>query len=120
MAQQKSQAEDLVYQDLVKAGFTAEAEHEFHPDRQWRLDLAFPEIKLAIEIDGSGFHTSDKGKRLDQQKRNAAIEFGWRVLSYPARECCVAKRRARIVEQIGRVICGVTCEVQSSIVLVGD
>ena len=27
-------------------------EHRFHPSRLWRLDLAWPEEKLAVEIDG--------------------------------------------------------------------
>ena len=116
----KSKAEELLYEDLVLAGYQPEVEYEFHPLAKWRLDLAYPAIQLAIEIDGSGFHTSDKGKRLDQQKRNAAVEFGWRVISFPAREVAVAKRRARIVDQIGRIICGVQCEHESRIVLVGD
>jgi len=73
-----------------------------------------------IEIGGSGYHTSDKGSRLDRQKRNAAIEYGWRVLAYPANQVCITKRRQRIVEQIGRVVCGVECRIQSSIVLIGD
>mgnify|MGYP006149714629 CR=1 FL=1 len=27
-------------------------EHKFHPKRKWRLDLAWPEEKLAVEIEG--------------------------------------------------------------------
>lgn len=120
MATQKSKAEELLLQSLCEAGYRPEAEVEFMDERKWRFDLAFPEIKLAIEIDGSGSHTSDKGKRMDQQKRNAALEFGWRVLSYPAREVCVAKRRERIVEQISRVVCGVESAEDAGIVLIGD
>lgn len=76
MANQKSKAEELLFEDLCVAGYRPDAEVEFMPDRKWRFDLAFPQIKLAIEIDGSGFHTSDKGKRMDQQNRNAACWSG--------------------------------------------
>ena len=115
-----SVAEQLLLDALKNVGLHPETEHQFSEDRKWRFDFAWPEIKLAIEVDGSGFHTSDKGKRLDQQKRNAALELGWRVLAYPAREVGVAKRRIRIVEQIMRVVCGVECPQSASVVLVGD
>jgi hypothetical protein len=46
--------------------------------------------------------------------------MGWRVLSYPARETTYNNRRARIVEQIIRILCGVESPEDAEIVLVGD
>ena len=58
-------------------------EHRFHPVRKWRLDFAWLDQKLALEVDGGiygGRHTRGAGFKKDQEKRNAAILMGWRVL----------------------------------------
>ena len=38
--------------DGVDLGYW-EAEYQFHPTRKWRLDFAWPELWLGIEIQGS-------------------------------------------------------------------
>lgn len=119
MASQKSGAEKKLVADLEAAGYPPVVQHKFHEARKWALDLAYPDSRLAIEVDGR-WHTDHKGKRLDQNKRNAALEMGWRVLSYPAREVVINKRRARIVEQIARILCGVSSPDDAEVVLVGD
>jgi very-short-patch-repair endonuclease len=62
------------------------AEYKFHPVRRWRLDYAFPEVKLAIELEGGcwigGRHTSGMGFVKDMQKYNALTEMGWYLLRY--------------------------------------
>lgn len=64
-------------------------EYRFHPKRRWRLDFAWPDMKLAVEIDGGifankkgkvGAHVRGAGARADMEKRNEAIILGWRVL----------------------------------------
>ena len=59
------------------------AEHRFHPTRRWRLDFAFIESKVAVELDGGtwtkGRHTRGAGYRGDCEKLNAATALGWRV-----------------------------------------
>lgn len=61
-----------------------EPEHKFHPTRKWRLDWAWLERKIALEIDGGawsrGRHTRGKGFIADQTKRNEAQLLGWMVL----------------------------------------
>lgn len=61
-------------------------EHVFHPFRKWRLDLAWPDLRLGMEIDGSVFtqgrHTRGKGYEGDCEKLNQAQLLGWRVLRY--------------------------------------
>jgi len=66
-------------------------EYKFHPTRKWRIDFAFPDIKLAIEQDGGVWaqkygaksrHFYGKGAIADMEKMNALAEDGWRVLKY--------------------------------------
>lgn len=74
-------------QQVQFAGLPAPVrEHRFHPVRRWRLDLAWPDHKLAVEIDGGiwsqGRHTRGDGYRRDCVKGNEAILLGWRVLHF--------------------------------------
>jgi very-short-patch-repair endonuclease len=61
-------------------------EYRFHPQRKWRFDVAWPEHKLAVELNGGvytqGRHTRGKGYEGDLEKLNAAVLLGWRVLQY--------------------------------------
>lgn len=60
------------------------AEHRFAPPRRWRFDLAWPERRLAVEVDGGtwigGRHVTGAGYERDAEKHNAAVLAGWRVL----------------------------------------
>lgn len=118
----KITAEDRLYADLAAVGYEPEREHFFFDQslRKWRLDFAWPEIKLAIEVQGAGRHNRLAGQRDDMEKINAAIECGWRVRYYPAASIDTHKRRARIVEQISRVICGVESPEDAACVLTGE
>lgn len=57
-------------------------ELRFHPTRKWRFDWAWPEQRVALEVDGGryalagGRHATDA----DHEKLNAAAALGWRVL----------------------------------------
>jgi hypothetical protein len=74
-----------------------EEEHRFHPERQWRFDLAIPSLKIAIEYQGHGQtgrragtgshiggHASITGMSKDADKLNAAQAEGWRVIYFTA------------------------------------
>lgn len=71
---------------LKSEGLLFEQEYKFHPERKWRFDFAFPEEKIAIEVEGGlfsqGRHTRGRGYIGDMQKYNAAVCLGWRVLRY--------------------------------------
>lgn len=60
------------------------AEHLFVADRRWRFDYAWPDAKIALEVEGGvwsgGRHTSAKGFVGDMAKYNRAAVLGWRVL----------------------------------------
>jgi very-short-patch-repair endonuclease len=59
-------------------------EFRFHPTRKWRFDLAYPDNRLAIEIEGAtysgGRHVRGKGYEEDCLKYDEAAIAGWAVL----------------------------------------
>ncbi|MCE5224883.1 MAG: endonuclease domain-containing protein [Porphyromonadaceae bacterium] len=61
-------------------------EYMFHPKRKWRLDFAWPEFKLAVEIEGGVFtkgrHTRPKGFIGDIEKYNELTLYGWKLLRF--------------------------------------
>ena len=61
-------------------------EHKFHPTRLWRFDFAWPDRKIAAEIEGgtwtSGAHSRGKHFEGDCEKYNQATLLGWRVLRF--------------------------------------
>lgn len=67
-------------------GWLPEREYRFHGERKWRVDFAFPGIRLAVEIEGGtwsgGRHTRGAGYEADLEKYNALAMAGWRVLRF--------------------------------------
>ena len=61
-------------------------EYKFLAERKFRFDYAFPDVKLAVEIEGgvfvSGRHTRPKGFVKDIEKYNLATLHGWRLLRF--------------------------------------
>ena len=61
-------------------------EFRFHPTRMWRFDFAWPELKIAVELEGGiwngGAHTRGAHFNSDCNKYNAALILGWKVLRY--------------------------------------
>jgi very-short-patch-repair endonuclease len=59
-------------------------ELEFHPQRKWRFDFAWPAQRVALELDGGaavfGRHSRPAGMRADNEKLNTAQVMGWVVL----------------------------------------
>ncbi len=59
-------------------------ECRFAPPRQWAFDIAFPEHRIAVEIEGGiftrGRHTRPMGFIADCEKYNTAALMGWKVL----------------------------------------
>ena len=66
-----------------------ETEHRFHPKRKWRFDFAWPEQRVALEVQG-GIHMAKSGHNTasgitrDCEKANEAVVLGWKVLSVTA------------------------------------
>ena len=74
-----------VYCQLLKLP-EPHAQYRFDPIRRWRFDFAWPDHRLAVEIDGGvytgGRHVRGSGYTRDCEKLNAAVLAGWRVLRF--------------------------------------
>lgn len=68
-----------------------EVEYVFHPTRKWKFDIAWPDLKIAVEIEGlvysnrsdnqlQGRHVSVTGFKKDIEKYGAAFALGWYLL----------------------------------------
>jgi very-short-patch-repair endonuclease len=58
------------------------AEVSWGPDRRYRLDFAFPEVRLVIEVDGWAGHFAPEKRRYDHRRDRALRQAGWTVLRY--------------------------------------
>jgi very-short-patch-repair endonuclease len=78
------QIDDLQFSALSLPPVTKE--YRFHPVRKWRIDFAWPALKLAMEIEGGLFVKGAHGRgahyRSDCEKYNALAEMGWTLLRY--------------------------------------
>jgi len=79
----------------------------FHADRKWRLDFAWPQYKLAVEIQGGQWRHSGRSAHVgghalqrDCEKHNALIDAGWSVYTFTTDD--LEARPVQCVEQVGR------------------
>lgn len=81
-------------------------EHLFHPRRLWRLDLAWPDDLLAVEIEGvysrprgrKSRHTQPDGYQADCEKYNAAVLLGWRIMRFTPAD--LDRRPCQVIEDV--------------------
>lgn len=66
--------------------------------RQYRLDFAFPAIRLAVEVDGYTWHSSPEQLERDHRRRNELTAAGWVVLVYTWRD--IDGDEARVAAEI--------------------
>ena len=97
-----------VWNEEGLAGGDPVTEFVFCPDRKWRLDFAWPAQKLGVEIDGFGYgHQAQQQMARDNEKANAAVALGWRVLRYNSRQLGSRRGVSEAVGQVGQVLCEV-------------
>jgi very-short-patch-repair endonuclease len=64
-------------------------EHKFDAIRKWRFDFAWPDLMIAVEIEGGtwsgGRHTRGAGFENDCIKYNAATSQGWAVYRFTSK-----------------------------------
>jgi len=82
-------------------------EYRFAPPRCWRFDLAWPDLMLAVEVEGGtwvgGRHTRPRGFERDAEKYNAAVMAGWRVLRVTSRMVRSGQAARMIQHALGHV-----------------
>jgi very-short-patch-repair endonuclease len=80
-------------------------EHRFHPVRKWRFDLAWPELLVAVEVDGGvwvqGRHTRGAGVENDAAKVSHAAALGWRVLRVTPRMIDTGEALSLVLAALG-------------------
>jgi len=80
-----------------------EREYMFHGERKWRLDFAWPDQRIAVEIEGGlhsgGRHTRAKGYQEDITKYNEAVAAHWAVFRFSTSDVM----SGRAIEFIKRV-----------------
>jgi REase_MTES_1575 len=65
------------------------------PDGPVLLDAAWPEVKLAIELDGAAFHGSREARERDLRRDAALAAQGWLVLRFSYRQLTEHPERCR-------------------------
>jgi hypothetical protein len=76
-------AEMQIVRRLLSAGLPEPVrQHEIHDEAQLvgRVDLAYPEARLAIELDSFRWHAGRSPFRSDRVRGNRIAALGWRVL----------------------------------------
>lgn len=66
---------------LLKQAGLPPAAFQF-PVGQYEIDFAYPELMLAIEVDGYGPHASRRAFQSDRDRQNVLVGRGWMVLRF--------------------------------------
>lgn len=72
------------------------------PFGPWAIDLAFPAVRVAVEVDGWAWHSDPERFRTDRRKQNALVAAGWTVLRFTWSD--VHDRPAETVGRIRRAV----------------
>lgn len=85
-------------------------ELRFHPTRKWRFDGAFPDKKIACEVDGGAFiggrHTRGPGFISDQEKCNEAALLGWTVFRFVTADLGKDNETSKLYDVLDRALGG--------------
>ena len=88
-----------------------ETEYRFHPQRKWRLDMAWPDQMVAVEIEGityaGGRHQRVAGFLADAEKYEAAMLAGWTVFRVPGQWVAEGSRmiwREQVIDTLKQLL----------------
>lgn len=73
-----------------------------HPVGRYEIDFAYPELRIAIEVDGYGPHSSRAAFQSDRVRQNDLVGLGWMVLRFTWAD--VVRRPERVARQIAQAI----------------
>jgi very-short-patch-repair endonuclease len=97
----RSEAERILVRLLKQAGIAGWRTD--YPLAGYLIDVAFPDPKVAIEVDGFAFHSDPDAFHKDRVRQNRISLLGWQVLrftwldltEYPERVLATISRRFR-------------------------
>ena len=86
-----SELEELLALHYRVSGISGyQREYQFHRERRWRFDFAFPSVQVALECEGGiwtgGAHTRGKHFESDCEKYSEAALAGWMVGRFTLRQ----------------------------------
>ena len=98
----ESDLETLLLQVLREHGLPAPVrQHPVEIDgRRFRIDIAYPELRIAIESDGFTDHGLRSAFEDDRERQNLLVLGGWTVLRFTWRQICA--QPSWVAEQVGR------------------
>jgi len=103
----KKSQENRIAIALRIAGYNAEREYRFHPERKWRFDFALPNQKVAIEFEGGIFMNGGHNRGIiyasNCEKYNAAVLLGWKVLRYTVKDLEKKNGEYKVVEDLQKL-----------------
>jgi very-short-patch-repair endonuclease len=76
----RSEAERLLAKLLRAAGISGWKAN--YPVGPYKIDFAFPELKIALEADGWAFHSDGEAFQHDRKRQNYLMLLGWQVLRF--------------------------------------
>jgi very-short-patch-repair endonuclease len=97
----RSEAERLLIQLLKSAGITGWKAN--HPVGGYRVDVAFPGCKVAIEVDCLALHSDAEDFENDRVRQNAITLLGCQVLHFTWLD--LTEYPDRVIAEIKRAIC---------------
>jgi hypothetical protein len=68
------------------------------PEGEYRLDLSWPAVLFAVEVDGYVWHFTPEHKARDEARRNQLQQLGWTLLVYSWRD--VVREPGRVAREI--------------------
>ncbi len=93
---------------LTRAGLAPEAlqYNVYDDDGRFlaRVDLAWPSVKLAVEVDGREYHESPKALFRDRERANDLVDIRWRVIRITWRD--ILEHPEDVIRRIRRAITG--------------
>lgn len=86
----ESELEVELHKLIVAAGLPRPTvQHPVEVDgRRYRIDMAYPELLIAIEADGFEVHGTRPGFESDRRRQNALVLAGWQVIRFTWRQVC--------------------------------
>lgn len=97
----------LAYQCLADKLPPFVQNYKFHVERKFEIDIAWPELKVGVEINGgiwngkTGAHGSPLKILRDMEKNNALVMSGWRILRFTPKEANDGTALAGIKDLMG-------------------
>lgn len=99
--------QELAWQIHVTGLPTPVREYRFLPPRRFKFDFAYPDRKLAVEVNGAiwtqGRHTRGTGASSDAEKLSLAAIHGWRVIVVVGEQI----RDGRAIQWIEQALAGI-------------